>query len=249
MYCTLILAKRLAGKIPPFGGRVNNALCADFLSSSAYASEALSAMMSNVIDVKHPNNPTFRAGRELEGEAAQRLLTIFRQFFEECSVCLEKGASFAGIVMGGSALEALLMLASIAYKNDVIDSETWQRHSRRRKNKTFLESLTHCDLSELTAIGLELKWFGLTRIPKFFPEHLPGVDFSPLNDLIAGKNTVSMIAPVMVRLSRNYLHPGKMLRDNVVVEENDKRLAIFFLLFAIFSFLEQHSATPPLHSI
>jgi hypothetical protein len=184
--------------------------------------------------VDSPTGRKVRPGYGDEAEAAVLMLTLTKQYLLEMGRCHQSGAQFAATVMGCSALEAMLMLSCLGFKDSVVTSTTWHKHAK--KTKTFVQNVSHADLDLLVGLGAELKWFPLGMSSKVI-QSFPGVDMKKLDEALRSSGLGHQLTAVIARQLRNHLHPGLCLRENVQINEDTGRVGVLLALISILSYL------------
>jgi hypothetical protein len=177
-----------------------------------------------------------RAGLEEEAQASRQALTNTRQLIDEWQRCVKAGAVFAATILGGAALEGLLILGCLGRKDQVVTCRAWHRHAKNKK-RNFVEHLSYTKLGALVAIGIELQWFKPEAIPDALMSQMPGVDLTELRRALEGASDASALFPAYAHIMRNHLHVGKCLRTKASLNTEFGMAGYAPSTLAILSFL------------
>lgn len=186
---------------------------------------------------------TFRA-RE-EREAARQLILIGQRYAEEMSNDDGKDHMLAMTVMACSLMETLLMLACICYKHNVTNSDAWRNNRKAKKVRSFMDNLSHTELSTLIAIGEELLWFS-PDVPEEFRKAVSPEEFESVMANVPKGSLPSEVAAKLAKEARNRLHPGYCLREKIDLSDSTMLVqGVAFAGLALASFVTMHGASAP----
>ena len=176
-----------------------------------------------------------REGLEEEAQASRQVLTNTRQLIDEWQRCVNAGATFAATILGGAALEGLLILGCLGRKEQVITTRAWHRHAK--KTHSYVGNVSYIKLGALVAIGAELQWFKPEAIPDALMSQLPGVDLNELRGSLNEASSASWLFPAYAHIMRNHLHVGMCLRTKADLDTGFGMAGFATSTLAILSFL------------
>lgn len=166
-------------------------------------------------------------------------LTLF--YFKETTVCLSGSAFFAANVMGAAGLESLFLLMCLTQKDAVIKATMWEKYARG-KTGSFLSALGKMNLEKLIGLGDEMNWFPKHGIPELFERNMKehfGIEIAQkMVALLPSAHNLPVVAGSISRQSRNCLHPGKCLREEIDLSQGSGMTACLFMLLCFSAFAE-----------
>lgn len=192
---------------------------------------------------------TVLTGSPLTPASAERVRTTIRvarlasQYLDEMLRCNE--AHFAAAIVGCSVVECFLLLACIRDRDLVLQTRSWKTFATKQKKrgKLFAELLFWIDLGNLILIGNELGWFAPNSVPtvEFFASFAGSEEFlAEFPELrISPLDAVSHIHQF-----RNYLHPGKCVRNLVSLDERTARLNAGLVYVSLMGVLDFYQSDP-----
>jgi hypothetical protein len=141
------------------------------------------------------------------------LLKIHNFYIDEAEKCYESKAYFAGCVMLGSALEAILLIMVSQYPEEINKLKTFPK----RRGKTTAP--INWSLSDLLHIAAELKWL---------PCKLKRTDDYSSPEQGAIDDDARIIQEI-----RNIVHPGKYLRSYPALEITEQHFSHAFQILEV----------------
>ncbi len=162
-------------------------------------------------------------------------LTLALVYFEEANLCIQSGAFLSGGIVGAAMMEALLIAFGMLRKEDVEKTVCFTQKNAKTQKSVF-DWLKHSDLGSLLEIAQDLKWFECSGVPETFKTlmspYLSLADQAELYSSLDGTADLGNKAAAAARTYRNFVHPGRCLRDSVALNPEFGRLGCFYLVLA-----------------
>jgi hypothetical protein len=188
--------------------------------------------------------PLTRSGAD-RFRTALRAARLASQYVEEMNRCFAGRSYFAAGVIGCAVIESLLLLACMRDRDVVLRTRAWKQFAtkQKRRGRLFSELLFWIDLGHLILIGEGLGWFNTdsaatTALLASYPgsaelfDEFPELKMSPLH-------AVSTVHEI-----RNHLHPGKMLRGPVGIDERTAKLSVGLVYVSLAGVLDFYRGDP-----
>ena len=180
------------------------------------------------------------------------LYELANQYLGEAVRCSENRAFFAAGIAGCSMVEAILMLACVRDRDMVFQTDAWKAFARkeRRRGRTFSELIPWIDFGNLIPIGKELGWFSPDRetTEAFFAAYRAAYGEDAGVDEILEECPDLMVSPleavIRVHELRNFLHPGKCLRQGMKIEEKMAMLTLGLVYISLVGVLGHYQGEP-----
>lgn len=177
-----------------------------------------------------------------------RLSRMTLVHFRETIKCLSGEAFFAANIVGAAGLESLLTLMCLMKKEEVERTHTWQTICKR-KPKPFFKTLTSTDLAKLVEVGRELNWFPRNGVPQLFTsilsQHIGIEATTKLVSLMPHTEDICSFAAEISRRTRDSLHAGRCLRENIELSLETGIAASVFMMLCLCGFSEVSMQTQP----
>lgn len=181
----------------------------------------------------------------------RNLYELGRQYLDEASRCSANNAFFAAGIAGCSMVEAILMLACVRDRDMVFQTHAWKAFAKKKKKRgsTLSDLLPWIDFGNLISIGKELDWFSPHKetTENFFAAYRLDDNDTEVDDMLEELPEM-MVSPLeavnRVHELRNFLHPGKCIRQGVKIEEKMAKLTLGLAYMSLMGVLDSYQGEP-----
>lgn len=176
------------------------------------------------------------------------LYQLAHRYLDETIRCNDNEAYFAGGIVGCSMVETILMLACVRDRDVVLQTQAWKAFAKkeRRRGQSFSELIPWIDFGKLIIIGKELGWFSAHRetTENFLAAYAPSTDVDDVLKECPEMVMSPLDAVTRVHELRNFLHPGKCLRQNTKIDEKMAKLTVGLVYISLMGVLDYYQGDP-----